>query len=439
MLVIISDLHLTDGTSGQTVKRGAFRIFAERLQELARDASTRKDGKYKPIQRIDLVLLGDILDVIRSTTWNQPTCQVRPWDDSRERQFIDQVQYVTDRILAHNRESLDVLKSLNSGILIASSETPGQPSRVAVPVRIFYLVGNHDWFYHLPDARFDAIRRRIIDAIGLANSPNTPFPHDPQHCPDLVASYKQHRVFARHGDIFDPDNYENGTRDGSSIGDAIVIELINKFTLLIQSDPQLSQSCKEALREIDNVRPLTMIPAWVYGTIQKRCGRYGHRVVQAWRQVARDFLRVRFVKRHHLLLNPLRDVSKLAWGLKLSRVLPLKIISAVAVHASGDRDRPSYRDTRTEKWLETGDAQYIVYGHTHRQLIIPLRAIADGETAHQIYFNSGTWRPVHELAQLQENQQQFVGYHVMTYLAFFDGDEFHGRGFDSWSGTLDTE
>jgi len=28
MLVIISDLHLTDGTSGETIAAGAFQIFA---------------------------------------------------------------------------------------------------------------------------------------------------------------------------------------------------------------------------------------------------------------------------------------------------------------------------------------------------------------------------------------------------------------------------
>jgi UDP-2,3-diacylglucosamine pyrophosphatase LpxH len=92
-----------------------------------------------------------------------------------------------------------------------------------------------------------------------------------------------------------------------------------------------------------------------------------------------------------------------------------------------------------EDWLKEGKAQSVVYGHTHRQVVVPLRATLDSTTTPQIYFNSGTWRPVHDLAVFQQNQQQFVGYHVMTYLAFFDGDEFNGRAFDSWSGTLDTE
>ena len=39
MLVIVSDLHLNDGTTGATLQPGAFSLFAERLQELARAAS----------------------------------------------------------------------------------------------------------------------------------------------------------------------------------------------------------------------------------------------------------------------------------------------------------------------------------------------------------------------------------------------------------------
>ena len=61
MLVIISDLHLTDGTSGETIRVGAFRAFRERLRDLVYDASWRADGKYKPLEELNLVLLGDIL------------------------------------------------------------------------------------------------------------------------------------------------------------------------------------------------------------------------------------------------------------------------------------------------------------------------------------------------------------------------------------------
>src|SRR4029077_9435834 len=89
VLVIISDLHLTDGTSGETIKPGAFRAFREALRELAYDASWRSEKEYFPVDGIDLVLLGDILDVIRSTRWCTAPTEVRPWGDQNDARFSD--------------------------------------------------------------------------------------------------------------------------------------------------------------------------------------------------------------------------------------------------------------------------------------------------------------------------------------------------------------
>ena len=83
MLVIISDLHLTDGTSGQTIKENAFRIFSERVRDMALDASFRQDNTYRPVERIDILLLGDILDVIRSTDWLEEGATARPYRTHR--------------------------------------------------------------------------------------------------------------------------------------------------------------------------------------------------------------------------------------------------------------------------------------------------------------------------------------------------------------------
>ena len=70
MLVILSDLHLNDGTTGATLPPGAFSLFTERLQDLAFAASWRANGIYRPVERIDLVLLGDVLDVLHSARWS---------------------------------------------------------------------------------------------------------------------------------------------------------------------------------------------------------------------------------------------------------------------------------------------------------------------------------------------------------------------------------
>ena len=119
MLVIISDLHLTDGTSGETISAGAFRIFRNRLSDMAYDASWRDEEHYEPLKVMDLILLGDIFDLIRSTKWvadeEGVPSYVRPWDDYTHQPFIDKVQEISRAILAKNASSLAVLRSLKEG------------------------------------------------------------------------------------------------------------------------------------------------------------------------------------------------------------------------------------------------------------------------------------------------------------------------------------
>jgi hypothetical protein len=124
MLVIISDLHLTDGTSGETIRPGAFRAFRESLRELAFDASWRSDKRYVPIDGIDLVLLGDILDVIRSTRWCGAPARVRPWGDQNDPRFSDLVSRITEGVIRNNQQSLNILRSLHNSEIMSFRPLP---------------------------------------------------------------------------------------------------------------------------------------------------------------------------------------------------------------------------------------------------------------------------------------------------------------------------
>lgn len=453
MLAIISDLHLTDGTSGKTIRAGAFRAFRERLRDLAYDASWRADDKYKPIDELHLVLLGDILDLIRSTKWLNSS--VRPWDDSQSAPFVEKIRTISDAILQHNAESLSILKSLADGQTITLppatqdgkpvpiSREPNAPGRVPVKVHIYYLVGNHDWFYHLPGSPYDDIRRAVVDAIGLANSPADPFPHDPYESPAISAVYEQYQVFARHGDIFDPFNYE-GDRNASSLGDAIVIELLNRFPsqVMAQMGNVLPKECTAGLKEIDNVRPLLVIPIWVDGLLRRTCSDLSQikKVKDIWDKLADDFLKLDFVRKRDKAFNLFDRVDRLELALKFSSGVSLhtasRLLTWVQEKTKGS-DSSFYQNTFTERSFKNRTAQHIVYGHTHHYEIVPLDiSYVNGKLFNQMYLNSGTWRQVHELAQFNPKDQEFMGYYVMTYLTFFKDDERGGKSFESWSGAL---
>src|SRR5438046_8623800 len=87
MLAIISDLHINDGTTGQLLPPACIDLLCERMCDLAWRASWRADGCYRPIDRIDLVLLGDVLDIIGSKRWL--AAPSRPGDDHQSPAVIE--------------------------------------------------------------------------------------------------------------------------------------------------------------------------------------------------------------------------------------------------------------------------------------------------------------------------------------------------------------
>jgi hypothetical protein len=120
-------------------------------------------------------------------------------------------------------------------------------------------------------------------------------------------------------------------------------------------------------------------------------------------------------------------------GFEISAEVPLAGLSDVVAWFSakfGGNAASFYPYALHEAAFSQGWARFIVYGHTRHYEVAPLQSIQrEGNPVDQIYINSGTWRPVHEQARFHPGQKHFVGYHVMTHLAFFKGDERKGRAF----------
>ncbi len=464
MLVIISDIHLTDGLSGKTVRKNAFRVFRQRLRDLAYDASWRIDGKYRPIEEMHLLLGGDILDIIRSPRWLAEGSTVRPWDDPQSPEFIAKVKEVNDAILANNEDSLKVLRRLSEGVAGADVDASAPEDykgllkltrrgfrgdeEQQVKVHIHYMIGNHDWFYHLPGDDYNQIRKSVVDALGLENDPNEPFPHDTDEATNSAAAIKglqaSHAVYARHGDVYDPFNYEKEHgRDASSLGDAIVVELLGRFPDEVKNQlgDDLPEKTLRDFQELDNVKPYAVIPGWINGlldrTVQDKSVQ--KKVKKIWDGVADHFLDVPFVRAHD---KPWRldIVDGLQAGLKIAGGFSLRSIGDWALKyytKTGDVEGSYYKSALEETAFKNGTAQFVVYGHTHDYEVVPL-AVRDMGTGYvrQLYINSGTWRRVHKLVKHSPESLQFYDFNVLTYLAFYSGDERKGRRFETWSGAL---
>jgi len=448
MLVIVSDLHLNDQTTGSPLHPGAVEIFANRLNDLAFRASWRADGHYRPIERLDLILLGDILETLHTTRWTHTA--VRPWDDASSPEVAEKLSAIVDDILHANRQSCDILRAMSTdaAIRIPAGLQSGEPvdsdDAVPVAVRTFYMVGNHDWMLHLPGTRYDTIRQKVTHQLGLANLYNAPFPHDPYESEELLAVLRRHRVFARHGDLFDPLNFSED-RDASSLGDAIVIELLTRFAVTVteQLGDDLPPSVLQGLDDLDNIRPLLLAPVWMEGLLERAAARPPIRkeIKRTWDALVDEFLELSVVREHDSW-SPFDVVDGLQRALKFSKRLSLGRAAKISEWLHGMRGAASdsyFEHAMSEQDFRNRRARHIVYGHTHRAESVPLDAsYADGYVLNQTYFNSGTFRRVLCQTRSASSEFEFIPTENLSFLAFFHGDERGGCPFETWSGTLAT-
>ncbi len=426
MLVFISDLHLTDGGYKESRKPGsletlnprAFLKFTTYLEPIVERALKDSDDK-----EVEIVLLGDIIDIIRSETWLQT--DIRPWSDRDSRDgtgksLSDYTMEIVNQTCDNqiNRESIKYLKDFKVKM-----------GELGYCIKITYIVGNHDWLVN----RYSETRMKMSEFLGLNSSDykNVPFP--------TFKFWEDQRVFARHGDIYDSFNFE-GNRDASSLGDAIVIDLITRFSLAVESevgqasDPELI--CQ--LRQIDHVKHFYDMPAWILGAcIRARSHKTAQVIEDIWNDLVDRLLDIDFVKQHNTLW-PFELVDAMKWGLRITKRLTFSDMAKLPAKLFELGDDHYIDCAFRETSIARHDARYVVFGHTHSQKIVPLDIVYQGDdgAVEQIYFNTGTWRKLYTRTEFDKRNYEFMYWNVMTFCAMYRGEERDGRGFEVWSGAL---
>jgi UDP-2,3-diacylglucosamine pyrophosphatase LpxH len=411
MLVFISDIHLTDGTSGETINPRAFEVFSAQITELA---------KKRGAKSFQLVLLGDIFDLIRSEKWIKQE-KIRPWSKKSPKQkavvmdILNKILTENEAILASIRGILPIIR--NNGCSKAS---------------ITYLMGNHDWIIN----RYPQAREAVRKALG--------------HTGDELFQWtplvdKGHHVIARHGDRYDPINYikEKG-RDASSMGDAIVIELLNCFPRkcaealnLAEDDPIIEQ-----LRNIDNVRPHGAIPAWVMSITGRMPDGEAQKVREVFVDLYEAFVKNDFVQSFDTW-NPFDLVDKMELGVAALRVTGGKLsvldkLGAIVPSEAGKPLKDPFVRGAITDLAQHSDINYAVFGHTHGYRLLPLdrRAVSEKTNDELIYFNTGTWRKSFQRTIINPHDHEFVGYHVITHTTFYSKEDKTDRNYEVWHGAL---
>lgn len=452
MLVIISDIHLGDGTTASSISPAAFDLFANRLNQTAYYASFRRDGRYRPIESLDILLMGDILDPLHSTLWLDTVPGAlnysRPWTDASSPNFAGTLAKTTKAILDVNREALGILRRCASGDIVrlppaTANHEPDTETKERLPlrVRIHYMIGNHDWYYHLKGSAFDEIRKTVIESMGLSNDIN-PFPYELDEHPALRAILDSYQVFARHGDYYDKFNFnrEQG-RDHATLGDIFTMDVCNRYPVEVEKryGDQLPMGIIDSLRRITNVRPALATPLWISGQIKRHAGSTAleAELKKVWDDLCDQFLELDVVREQDKAFK-FDVVDAMQLLLKISKRASFETVNDIVLWVRNrlhENERSLAENALQEAAFLDNSARFVVYGHTHHHEIVPLDA--DGEPPNernQFYINSGTWRSYYDLATKDPKEQKFVRYQTFTYLTFYKDDERSGRMFEAWSG-----
>jgi len=303
------------------------------------------------------------------------------------------------------------------------------------------MVGNHDWYYHLPGKAFDEVRKTIIESLGLCNDFG-PFPYDLDEHPALREILQSYRVFVRHGDCYDKFNFnrEKG-RDHSTLGDVFTMDVCNRFPVEVQKryGNELPPGVIDSLRRITNVRPALATPLWISGQIKRHAesAALETELKKVWDDLCDEFLQLDVVREEDKAFR-FDVVDALQLVLKISKRTSFETLNDIVVWVHNklrENDRSLAENALQEPAFLNDSARFIIYGHTHHHEIIPLDS--DGEPPNeqnQLYINSGTWRSYYDLAVKNLKEQKFVRYQTLTYLTFYNDGERGGRLFETWSG-----
>ncbi|MEM9188320.1 MAG: hypothetical protein AAGF12_04050 [Myxococcota bacterium] len=392
MAIFVSDIHLTDALHNASIARvDTFKRFWVRIQ-----ASRGQRPAH-------LCFCGDLFDIVRSPRWFDTA--YRPYSEPSE-SMVKVVEDIVDDVLAREAPFFTAIRErVQAGEMV-----------------VHYTLGNHDRVLrHAPNAR-RAVWRALSGEDREISFPN-----------ELI--FPDHGVMAYHGHIADAVNYDPD--GGATIGDAIGSELIVRFPRAVRL---MTQEALPELDDIDDVRPVYAVPAWVrqLGTLQPKLLRP---ITSTWGDVVESFLSRPFVK------GWMREHRKGRFSLDTGKKLRLLLeLSTKRVVAKGSDKRL----TELYKFLQHGfdgkmaafgaaqlaerrGLRYVVNGHSHFSSMVPLGNV-HGKPA--VYFNTGTWRSVHQIGHGIGGRPTFLPYDAMSYLVFFPDGDALGRDYEWWTGAM---
>lgn len=274
MLVVTSNWCVPDGTLSAGPPRGYLDRFRAEVRKACLRGGFRRDGSYRPVDAIDVILAGDTFDWLVSREW---TDDVRPWDGGR-RAAAARDRVVLGAIGRGHRLLATLAAWLRRGIEVPMADRRGRPMPMAsspVRVRVAMLSGDRD-----------RCLEQVVSGSMLSTGDLS-----------IGTCWSDGGVVVRHGEELDPLHSACGREP--TLGESLAVDLIARFGAAIDDLVELRPVAAGLVRRLAGGRivdaPLRLV-GWLSahegGGMLPTTARQGlldawHRSVDLWHRAAR--------------------------------------------------------------------------------------------------------------------------------------------------------
>jgi len=276
MLVVTSNWCVSDCTLAAGPPRRLIDRFRAEMRKASLRGGVRRDGSYRPVDAIDVVLAGDTFDWLVSREW---TGDMRPWDAGR-RAAAARDRVVSGAARRGHRLLATLARWMRRGIEVPAADRRGRPmpnASCSVPVRVAVLRGDRDRW----------LEQGVSGWLRTAGAP----------LPMIGRCWSDGDVVVGHGDEVDPLSATG--RGEPSLGESIAVDLIARFGVALDDFTGLRPLAAGLVRRLAGGRLIdapTRLAGWLSdhdcrGTFVETARRAlidaWHRSVALWHRAAR--------------------------------------------------------------------------------------------------------------------------------------------------------
>ncbi|MEO6695289.1 MAG: hypothetical protein ABIY50_00535 [Ignavibacteria bacterium] len=429
MLVIFSDIHLTDETTSTNVSPEAFTKILHKEIELSVVKNEAKELK--------IILLGDILDFVRTDYWQKLERSLRPWNGILDKKTA--MNNDSSKMDLHYGNILDeIMKTKSAKSFIGMLNSLSKKFSSNIPVKINYIIGNHDRILNTSTS----LKEKINSHLSSFTNVSVEFTNEYLNAAD-------YSVLCRHGHEWDSTNYglelykflnnkgefvthfDREIYKLQTMGEAITGELMSGIIFRVKekiSDPKFIKN----LKEINNVRPLSDAFIWLYWYGITISEKNKNILLNAFKESLEELINTDLAKlwdntKTEIFLfkgditDRFEQMHELIEGLNFDQINKYVEVFKFFDNLFGTPKDDLMEGAKTEfsnKLCIEKDIQYILYGHTHEERHDYFFGDKDGKT--KMYINTGTFLPY---IQKTRDNKSFASAYQMTMIFIYRRDE----------------